>query len=167
MTPEEWEALYVTMHRLEMRWKWEIPDATVFHAYDPLPLGLFLPPMRVAMEHARGKRFLDLGCGIGTKLAFMQALGWEVSGVDRWLGYVKAAREMMPETEIIHADIRELAELPADVIYMYRPARSDELEAEIETHVVKLMEPGMVLFLPARDGMGLGLESLGPEVWRK
>jgi 2-polyprenyl-3-methyl-5-hydroxy-6-metoxy-1,4-benzoquinol methylase len=161
----EYEALHQTIWRLEQRWVPPIPDASVWHAYDPLPWAEFMQGVRVAAEHAP-RTFLDIGCGIGTKLAFMYALGWRVSGIDRHQPYIDAAQELVPEATLFCADIREVTELPYDVIYMYRPAVSEELEQEVERHVVSHLEPGTVVFAPHRDLAHLGLEPLEHDVWR-
>lgn len=156
MEDREREALLGLLTRLERRWVLPIPDATVWHAYDPLPFWLFLDGVRVAERMTDGRRFLDLGCGIGSKLALMHALGWQAAGVDRHRPYVDAARDLVPEATVEHTDIRDLHDIDADVVYMYRPARSDELEDELERHVLRTARPGTVMFFPFRHN---------PEVW--
>ena len=167
-TVHEWEALYVLLHRLEHRWlPPAIPDASIYHAYDPLPLEIFLRGIRAASEHAEGRRFLDLGCGIGAKLAFMRALGWEVAGVERQADYVEIARELVPEAEITHGQIEDIDSFDADLVYMYRPAISEELELELEVHVIEHLDRGTLLFIPERVlRMPLPIEQLTPQLWR-
>lgn len=124
-----------------------------------------MPGIRVAAKYAP-RTFLDIGCGIGTKLAFMSVLGWRVWGIDRHQPYIDIARELVPEAMLECCDVRELTSLRADVIYMYHPAIAEELEQEVETHLATLMEPGTVIFAPHRNLAYLGLESLEHDVWR-
>ncbi len=156
LTDVELEALLGLFQRLERRWVLPTPDATVWHAYDPLPFWQFLDGTRVAEQMTEGRRFLDLGCGIGSKLALMHALGWSVEGVDHHEPYVEAARELVPEATVEHGDIRDLSSIDTDLVYMYRPARSDELEVELEQHVLSIVPAGTVCFFPFRHR---------PEVW--
>lgn len=146
----EGQAIYETMSRLERRWIDGVPDNSVWHAYDSLPVALFLPTVREASELVSGRRFLDLGCGIGTKLALMRAMGWEVAGVERHEPYAVAARDLVPEAEIRLANISEVHELEADLIYMYRPAVSLEGEERLEEHVFEKARKGTLVFLPVR-----------------
>lgn len=158
MTREEAEreAIHGLLHRLERRWSLPIPDASVWHAYDPLPFCHFLDRVREAERLTTGRRFLDIGCGIGSKLALMSALGWETHGIDRHLPYVEAARELVPEAKVEHADAFDVGAFDADLVYMYRPAVSDELEDRLEQHVLERVVPGAVMFWPLRHD---------PEVW--
>jgi 2-polyprenyl-3-methyl-5-hydroxy-6-metoxy-1,4-benzoquinol methylase len=154
--PNELEAIHQTLHRLEQRWVLPIPDAHTWFAYHPLPIAMFLPGIRQASELTDGRRFLDIGCGIGTKLALMHTLGWEVAGIDRTEHYLDAARELIPEATLTHADALALNSFNADLVYMYRPAVSDKLETELERHVLAHVKPGTVCFFPTRRQ---------PDVW--
>lgn len=150
------EAVHQVMGRLERRWSLPIPDASVWHAYDPLPIALFLPGLRRAAELTDGRRFLDVGCGVGRNMALAHSLGWEVAGIDRVAHYVDAARELLPEAVVMCQDAFAVPRFAADVVYMYRPARADDLEDSMETHVLERVTPGTVCFFPTRRN---------PEVW--
>ncbi len=154
---QEAEAIHATLHRLEQRWNVvPIPDNRVWHAWDPLPFWDFFRGVRRAAELTDRRRFLDLGCGIGTKLAIMDGLGWQVSGIDHHEPYVEAARELVPEAEIRLSNILDCEQLDADLVYMYRPAREENLEVAVEQHVLSVVAPGSVMFWPLRHS---------PEVW--
>lgn len=157
LTGPEREAIHGTLHRLEQRWnRLPIPDDPLWHAYDPLPFWDFLAGVQQASELTEGRTFLDVGCGIGTKLSMMHALGWAVAGVDHHLPYVEAARELVPEATVEHGSILEQAAFEADLVYMYRPARPLDLEIEVERYVLDRVRPGTVCFFPLRHD---------PEVW--
>jgi SAM-dependent methyltransferase len=55
-------------------------------------------------------RLLDLGCGGGGHIAYLQKLGWTVTGVDLSADQLRVARERT-EVELVEADA---AELPFD-----------------------------------------------------
>jgi SAM-dependent methyltransferase len=157
VTPEELEALHGTFHRLEQRWNTlPIPQVDGWHAYEPLPFWDFLAGLAAAAEMTAGRRLLDLGCGIGRNLALALHLGWRVAGIDHNPQYIEAARELLPEADLRVADILDEEEFDADLVYMYRPARGEELEAEVETFVLDHVTSGTVLFWPGRHQ---------PEVW--
>ncbi len=128
----------------------------MFFAYDPLPVAIFLPGIRAASAMTAGRRFLDVGCGIGTKLALMAGLGWEVAGIDRHPPYIESALDLCPEAELTVADLRDTETFDADLVYMYRPGVSDETASALEAHVEARVRPGTVLFFPTRRS---------PEVW--
>ena len=148
--------MHSVMHRLEQRWNvLPIPDTDVWHAYDPLPPALFLPGLARAAELTEGRRFLDVGCGVGRNMALAYALGWQVAGIERHAPYVSAARELLPEATVYCDDARDVDSFDADLVYLYRPARADDLERRLEEHVLAHLGPGTACFFPLHD----------PEVW--
>lgn len=151
----EQEAIHGAIHRLEQRWTTVSTDP-LWHVYDRLPFWEFIAGMRQAAQLTDGRRFVDLGCGIGTNVAIAYHLGWQVSGVEKRPEYVAAASDLVPEGHFVESELLELEEVEADVIYMYRPARSDELEDALESHIADLLEPGTVCFWPYRHD---------PDVW--
>lgn len=166
--PDAWEAVHQTLHRLEKRWLPPIPDAHVFFAYDPLPIREFFPQIEVATAATTGRRFLDVGCGIGTKLALMHVLGWQVAGIDRHEPYIAVARELVPEATLTQADLRDVDCFDADLVYMYRPGVSEQMASALERHVIERMRPGSLLFLPTRLSLpvGVDVEELAVSLWR-
>jgi len=157
LTGPEREALHSTFHRLEQRWNTTpIPDQTVSHAWDALPFWFFLDGLRQAAELTEGRRFMDVGCGIGTKLAIAHHLGWQVSGIEKHEPYARAARDLIPEASVQVVDAFDCETFDADVVYMYRPMRSDHDQERLETHVLAHSRPGTVMFWPVRHN---------PEVW--
>lgn len=150
ISPQELQAIYETFSRLEARWVDGVPDNSVWHAWSPLPPHEFLPPVREASRLTEGRRFLDLGCGIGTKLAYMHALGWSVAGVEHHRPYFKCAEEMVPEADLTCGRIQDQESFDADLIYMYRPAVSLPDEEAIERYVFDRASKGALVFLPAR-----------------
>ncbi len=141
-----------------------LPDASVFFGYDPLPVALFLDGLLSAETYVAGRRFLDVGCGIGTKLVLMSAYGWNVAGIDRYEPYLEVAAELCPEADLRLADLRDVESFDADLVYMYRPGVSEQHAREFETHVIERLTSGTVLFLPTRDIAHPGLRPVGSHV---
>lgn len=167
MTVDAWEAVHQTLFRLEQRWLPPTPDADVFFAYDPLPVAMFFPTIEVAAKETAGRRFLDVGCGIGTKLALMHVLGWQVAGIERHEPYAATARELVPEAAVTTTDLRDVELFDADLVYMYRPGVSDEMASTLECHVAERVRPGTLLFLPTRPlPSGIAAERLREHLWR-
>lgn len=122
--------------------------------WDPLPFWEFLEGLRDAVQLSRGSSFLDVGCGIGTKLALAHHLGFAVAGIERHAPYAAAARDLVPEATVICADAFDVDELPpSDLVYMYRPMINDCDEERLEEHIRALLAPGTVLWLPHRGGI--------------
>ncbi len=161
----EREAIHSLLHRLETRWH-DSFDSGPYHAWNPLPFWDFLDGVRAAEPYAHGRRFLDVGCGIGTKLALMHELGWDVSGIDRHEPYVEAARELMHERprSVTHGDAFDFEVFDADLVYMYRPMKSEDDTDALEQHVARRLPAGAVLFLPTRDVRPLGLRVITAEI---
>jgi trans-aconitate methyltransferase len=127
-----------------------------------LPLAEFLAGMAVAGEPGT---FIDLGCGIGTKLAIAHWLGWDVTGVERHSDYAAVARKVVPEAKVYVGDAWTFEGLAAfDIVYSYRLmvdlARQDELNSSI----VAQMRPGTLFFCAGSDPHGL--IEVGAGVWR-
>ena len=144
------------MSALERPWLLPLPDTGPWHGYDPLPLRDFFAGVRTAAALTDGRRFLDVGCGIGTKLMLMDRLGWQTAGIERIEEYANHARELNPAARIVTADLIDVGEFTADLVFMYRPAKDDDLEEKVEAHVLAHTPPGSVMFWPFRHE---------PQVW--
>lgn len=138
----------------------------MFYGYEPLPLAPFIAALEIARSLIPNGRFLDVGCGIGTKLLLAHYLGWaDVTGVELRPEYAGPARRLMPEATIVEADAfgwdgyNEF-----DVVYSYRLCVPDDLEIALEERIASLCRPGTLLILP----MGLTKPgvSVAPDVWR-
>lgn len=66
------------------------------------------PFLREVLADAPSKRLLDLGCGTGEHARFLQAEGFEVTGVDASEAQLVEAREAGPGPEFVGADLAEL-----------------------------------------------------------
>lgn len=163
------EAVHQTFIRLGTRWVVPPPPSPEFYDYSPWPVRDFIDAMDMAAKATEGRRFFEVGCGIGTKLALMSILGWEVTGLDRYQPYMAAAAELVPEAILVLGDMRDVEFFDADVVFMYRPAIDDQVENEMEQYLAERVAPGTVLLIPPETPFfwSLGLERLGPCLWRR
>jgi SAM-dependent methyltransferase len=65
------------------------------------------------VEHARGKRALDFGCGTGRSTRFLRGLGFEATGVDISEAMLARARERDPSGDYRLVPDGDLGSLPA------------------------------------------------------
>jgi len=76
---------YEDARRAEAYAKLEFPG-TYYLAYRDLP--------EIIVEHVRGRRAMDFGCGTGRSTRFLQKLGFDAVGVDISEDMIKKAREI-------------------------------------------------------------------------
>ncbi|MBL8017304.1 MAG: class I SAM-dependent methyltransferase [Ignavibacteria bacterium] len=94
--------VYDDKFRAESYSRLEFPG-TYYLAYRDLP-GLI-------SKFVKGKRALDFGCGTGRSVRFLKNLGFEVTGIDISANMVSIAKELDPEGEYHHKDLRSFAEM--------------------------------------------------------
>lgn len=104
-------------------------------------------------------RFLDVGCGGGTKvIAASRFFRW-ADGLEYDLGYVNSARRTLqiigaPYSRIYHADALLFDSYSDyDVIYFYRPMRTDALMEALEQQIIRRARPGTILVAPYGAGL--------------
>ena len=84
----EFSNSYQDPKRAEAYAKLEFPG-TYYLAYRDLP--------QIILEHVRGRKAIDFGCGAGRSTRFLQKLGFSAVGVDIAEDMIKKAREIDPK----------------------------------------------------------------------
>lgn len=108
----------------------------------------------LAQDPRRALRFLDVGCGGGTKVFAATRFFAQSDGLELDPGYADAARRTLhmigaSRSTIIQADALTFgAYSDYDVIYFYRPLRTDALLAEMELRIIETARPGTILVAP-------------------
>ena len=136
------------------------PEMDRSHRDIVLPLRLFfdiaLAASRVSM--ARGRpgplRFVDVGCGAGSKLVAAAQIFDRVEGIELDPRSVEVARGLlgaMPQTNwaLHHADALAFdgyAEF--DVIYFYEPIHDRQTQIALETKICDMVPDGTLLLIP-------------------
>lgn len=117
------------------------------HGFIPLPCRTFIDIMIeafITLGKTPGKRFLDVGCGIGTKVllakAFFDSHGIEIE--DRSVGVA----QIIGADNVIKGDCLTYDKYDEfDFLYFFRPIRDFDKEAEFENRIHDQMKPGAVI----------------------
>lgn len=156
------------IERLESAWLPAfIPPFPDMHTYEPLRVDQFIEAMCVAGQHANGRRYLEVGCGIGSKLLVAASMGYEATGIDNrrqylvvaeWLARHQAQREpvpveleSVPEIRLEQADARYYDHRHFDVIYAYRIMVENGGQAAYEAYLTDTVQSGTVLIMPVAE----------------
>lgn len=137
-------------------------DARDHGCFADIPLNIkpFEQLVRVAYRllltqgKAHTAKFLDVGCGGGTKVLVASAHFAECHGLDFEEDYVAAGQRMLQLTDsdtcqIFQADGLTFDQYDKyDVIYFYRPLRDDGLLAKMEDQIFSNAKPGTVILAP-------------------
>lgn len=130
------------------------------HLDIPLPMARFSTMLGaayrlcLAQRKARALRFLDVGCGGGTKVLAARTCFETCHGLEYEERTVASGRKLLASLDaehckLIQGDAFAFADYGAyDVIYFYRPLRSTEHMIEMEARVLAQVQPGTVLMVP-------------------
>lgn len=164
---DEIDALDQTLHRLDRFVAGKCPEETEFYGYVALPLSQFLDGLKVCTS-ATGRRFLDVGCGIGRALLIAYLTGWDVTGIEHHLPYADVARRLIPEAEIIGCKANDFDRYgDFDVVYSYRLCVNDDDQEALEKLIVSQMKSGAIAFFGHRSlKTPMQGEPLGANCWR-
>jgi hypothetical protein len=145
-----------TAARIEPEWQGRVTqgrdERQQYTPWMPFSLPAFIALLAEAMPAADGDYFLEIGCGIGSKLLVARELfGLDAHGFDRVAEYVTAARTLGVDAEV--ADAREYAGYgKAHIVWFNRVARDPGLQARIERHVWAHVQPGAVAICANLEG---------------
>lgn len=106
----------------------------------------FLAILFDCVAEMRGRKFIDVGCGPGTKMLLADRLyGLEPEGIEISAEMAAAAEK---HGRVYHGDAGDTP--PGfysgyDLIWLYRPFRDPVLEQRLEARVMDEMKPGAIL----------------------
>lgn len=166
------DMVYKALHRLaNASAQSEHAEAHGCFADIPMPIRQFETLMRAAyrIALAQGRtgalRFLDVGCGGGTKMFAASRFFAQCDGLEYDPGYAAAARRTLRTIGAVRCRVLEGDALTFDgyggydVIYFYRPMTDDALLDRMERRIFGQVPPGTILvapynpFLVSRRGM--------------
>jgi SAM-dependent methyltransferase len=162
MSAQSARAVADVFDRVERAWyPNEVTNIDESWDYQAWPVDEFMIGLEVCakipLPDRPGLKFLDVGSGIGTKLALASAYGFDVTGVEFRPQYAAMTRFICPEAKVYGSDARMFDYAPYDLIYAYLPLRRMGVLLDRITEQAK---PGVVLFMPECDG-------LSERGWRK
>lgn len=150
-----------------------LPDETRFHGYYSLSTEQFSAGIEAAravlLEENRcwsgQEAFLDVGSGIGTKLALADARGWKVTGLERHRPYLEVSERLWPNLPVVECDAFDFDGYDQfDLVYSYRLCIDDDDQAHLDAVLIEAARPGAFLFLPGSHPDGL--VPVARDVWR-
>ena len=135
-----------------------------------LPLTTYFQGMRAVRAYCGpGRhRYLEVGSGIGTKLALAHALGYHATGIEHHAAYVDVSRRLVPHCPVIEGDATHQhgAYSSADIIYNYSIAIDPQRHQQVNEHIVANMRSG-ALYFTARRPFPDHLTPIADNVWTK
>ncbi len=155
------EFLAATLHRVSSPSE-QSDDGFTHGAYADIAM----PPLKFeALIHAayrlalaRGEpsqmRFADIGCGGGVKLVMARRFFGKCTGVEYDAAYVRDGQEFLAKVGLKDIEIEQGDALTYedygkfDLIYFYRPMRSDEALEQMEQRIVDQAKPGTLVLAP-------------------
>ena len=126
----------------------------------PMPLREFESMMRAAyrvlnvLGRRQGQRFLDVGCGGGSKVLLASRYFAACDGLDYDPGYADAAARLLKSAQATGCTAFQADGITFDgygnydVIYFYRPLRENEILAKMEDQIFANARPGTIVIAP-------------------
>jgi SAM-dependent methyltransferase len=119
---------------------------TQVYGWEPYPPAEFVRLLYIAMARNQGP-FIDLGCGIGTKVLLAEAIGLKALGVELFPAYAAEAKRL--GANVVRWDLRDGPPDPTirkcGIVYINHPFRDTVAEDILELRVQEVMAPGAVL----------------------
>ena len=148
MTSKQFEdtaAVIRAVQETEHQWLRAGDAKSPYLSWMPFQAGEFLSILFECVPQLYGRKFLDVGCGPGTKMQLaahffgLQPYGIEVDPV------MAAAAE--PHGFVATSDALHITDSydRFDLVWMYRPFRNKDLQFQLDCRVMKEMKPGAIL----------------------
>ncbi|MEP4196384.1 MAG: hypothetical protein ABJL99_12195 [Aliishimia sp.] len=137
-------------------------DAVDHNCFADIPMGIQLFDLLLSAAYrlllvqgrADKARFLDVGCGGGTKVLAASRVFPKCDGLEYDQGYAEAGKRTLqltaPETgQVIHGDALTFdAYADYDVIYFYRPISDDDLLSQMQNRIIEQARLGTIILAP-------------------
>lgn len=129
----------------ERAWRAPVPGVRPGEfSWNPYDIDDFRYLLTVAMRYAPNRRFLDAGCGIGTKCLIAASLGLAAEGAERVPAYIDRARGW--GITVHEADLLEWDGYAGyGIVYLNHPLHREDREAQFEQQLGDRLAAGTVL----------------------
>jgi len=144
--PDAIRRAMTTAARLERHWLNREPGTgSRYLPWMPFSIPAYIELVAEALPEAPGNRFLDVGCGIGTKMLLAREIfGLDVAGIEASPVYAEQAKTLGLDVLVI--DAADFGGYDGyDLIWFYRPVRDPDLQAALEKAVWDQVAPGAVV----------------------
>lgn len=143
--PEQIRQAMLTAAELDRKWMGKAPQDSRYTPWMPFPAAEFVTMLAEAITEADGGTFLEIGCGIGTRMLMADVIfGLDVQGIERVPEYVEQARQL--GLQVKEADAAGWDGYGNyDILWFNRPFRDRALEYQLERQVWEDMKPGAVV----------------------
>jgi len=128
----------------EALWLRRVAAAPGCFGWEPSDIDVFGRLLLAAWNVTSGRRFLEVGCGIGTKMQLAESLGFSAYGIEILPELVAEARN--EGLDVVEADARSwrgYAEF--DTVYVNHPLLDSGAEEAFERELHQAMKPRSVL----------------------
>lgn len=148
----EFSNSYEDAKRAEAYARLEFPD-TYYLAYRDLP--------QIMLEHVKGKKAIDFGCGTGRSTRFIKKLGFEATGVDISRDMINKASEIDPRGDyrlVEDGDLSQFTDNTYDLVlsaFTFDNIPTKEKKVRNFTEIQRLLK---------REGVMINLVS-SPEIY--
>lgn len=144
------------------------------YQYIPFEVDRFIEQVAAVRELLGYKEtfsFIDIGCGIGSKVVLASALSFRAHGIEITRRYVTIARKVVAngnmgcvyaynanDPQIIQGNAFKHDYKPYDVIYFYCPMVDREKQRVLEEHIVKTAKSGAYIIANCRQNHELWVD---------
>lgn len=136
-----------TVRQVDRKWQKKVDVPEKYTPWMPADVAQYLVLLIEAVAEAPGEKFLEIGCGPGTKMLLARdALAdmLDVTGFDRVPEYVEAAREL--GLDAVECDAFDYPGYNrADIVFFNRPFRDRDTQRELERMVYAKIRRGSVV----------------------
>lgn len=137
----------VAFHNLEAAFLRDIGDQDKNYDFIPFPCGAFVEMLIEAslyFKMDRTKKFLDIGAGPGSKVMLAQVL-FDAYGLELKSNLVEMANRLGLKN-VFRGDALKYEDYgDYDLLYFYRPFKSDPLQLALEEKIFDQMKPGAMI----------------------
>lgn len=103
--------------------------------------------------YGSGQQFVDVGCGIGTKmLAAKEHLYCRVSGIENHKPYATIAKKLVYNSNIIIQDALTVDYSSFDIIYFYCPLQDIKKQKTLEERIIDTAKSGAYILANIKRG---------------
>lgn len=92
-------------------------------------------------------RFLEAGCGLGTKCEIARLHGMQATGFDLKIEYVELAQRIFRDCSFVSSNVFDFDYSQFDLVYYHVPFFEDKLLFQLEIRILTQLPVGSVLFV--------------------